>query len=121
MSRLEAKCDLDGVPRFTQTYLDAGDPYHCVSAQTSRLIAKELGWTGDRVRLAFQPRFGREEWLKPYIQEVTTELPSQGIKKIAIISLGFVSDCVENLEEVAIGLKESFLDAGGEKFTHFLA
>ena len=56
--------------------------------------------------------------VKPYIQEVITELPSQGIKKIAIISPGFISDCVETLEEVAIGLKESFLEAGGEKFTY---
>ncbi len=94
-----------GLPR---RYLDAGDPYHCECAQTSRLLAEEIGWTGDRVRLAFQSRFGREEWLKPYIQEVITELPSQGIKKIAIISPGFISDCVETLEEVAIGLKESF-------------
>jgi len=98
--------------------LDAGAPYHCECLQTSRLIAEELGWTGGRVRLAFQPRFGREEWLKPYRQEVITELPSQGIKKIAIISPGFISDCVETLEEVVIGLKESFLDAAREKFTH---
>ena len=56
--------------------------------------------------------------MKPYIQEVITELPSQGIKKRAIISPGFISDCVETLEEVAIGLKESFLEAGGEKFTY---
>ena len=104
-----------GLPK---RYLDAGDPYHCECAQTSRLLAEEIGWTGDRVRLAFQSRFGREEWLKPYIQEVITELPSQGIKKIAIISPGFISDCVETLEEVAIGLKESFLEAGGEKFTY---
>ena len=59
-----------------------------------------------------------EEWLKPYIQEVITELPARGIKKIAIISPGFISDCVETLEEVAIGLKESFFEAGGEKFTY---
>ena len=104
-----------GLPK---RYLDAGDPYHCECTQTSRLIAAELGWTGDRVRLAFQSRFVREEWLKPYIQEVITELPSQGIKKIVIISPGFISDCVETLEEVAIGLKESFLEAGGEKFTY---
>ncbi|MEC9101179.1 MAG: ferrochelatase, partial [Pseudomonadota bacterium] len=84
----------------------------------SRLIAEELGWNDEKVKLAFQSRFGREEWLKPYIQEVITELPAKGIKKIAIISPGFISDCVETLEEVAIGLKESFFEAGGKKFTY---
>ena len=104
-----------GLPK---RYLDAGDPYHCQCAQTSRLIAEELGWNVEKVKLAFQSRFGREEWLKPYIQEVITELPAKGIKKIAIISPGFISDCVETLEEVAIGLKESFFEAGGKKFTY---
>jgi ferrochelatase len=30
---------------------------------------------------------------------------------------GFASDCVETLEEVAIGLKETFEEAGGEEFS----
>ena len=104
----------DVVSWFTQTLFECGRPLPLWCAQTSRLLAEEIGWGGDRVRLAFQSRFGREEWLKPYIQEVITELPSQGIKKIAIISPGFISDCVETLEEVAIGLKESFVEAAGK-------
>ena len=39
------------------------------------------------------------------------------IKNVAIISPGFVSDCVETLEEVAIGLRDTFYESGGEKFT----
>jgi ferrochelatase len=34
-----------------------------------------------------------------------------------MIMPGFSADCVETLEEVAIGLKETFLGAGGEKFS----
>ena len=34
-----------------------------------------------------------------------------------MITPGFASDCVETLEEVAIGLKETFEEAGGEKFS----
>lgn len=104
-----------GLPK---RYLDAGDPYHCQCAKTSRLIAEKLGWDAGTVKLAFQSRFGREEWLKPYIQELITSLPQQGIRKLAVISPGFVSDCVETLEEVVIGLQESFYEAGGEKFTY---
>jgi len=36
---------------------------------------------------------------------------------VAVISPGFVSDCVETLEEVAIGLRDSFYEAGGTNFT----
>jgi ferrochelatase len=34
-----------------------------------------------------------------------------------MITPGFASDCVETLEEVAIGLKETFEEAGGEQFS----
>ena len=34
-----------------------------------------------------------------------------------MITPGFASDCVETLEEVAIGLKETFEEAGGEEFS----
>jgi ferrochelatase len=34
-----------------------------------------------------------------------------------MITPGFASDCVETLEEVAIGLKETFHEAGGANFS----
>jgi protoporphyrin/coproporphyrin ferrochelatase len=34
-----------------------------------------------------------------------------------VISPGFAADCVETLEELAIGLKATFLEKGGEQFT----
>jgi protoporphyrin/coproporphyrin ferrochelatase len=33
-----------------------------------------------------------------------------------MISPGFASDCVETLEELAMGLKETFEEEGGENF-----
>jgi ferrochelatase len=104
-----------GLPK---RYLTSGDPYHCHCLLTSRLLGEALGWSDGEVRVAFQSRFGREEWLKPYMQDVVTELPATGIKNVAVISPGFVSDCVETLEEVAIGLRDSFQKAGGDKFTY---
>ena len=80
-------------------------------------MREELDWPADKVRVAFQSRFGREEWLQPYIQNVVEDLPKTGIKNVAIISPGFVSDCVETLEEVAIGLRDTFYESGGENFT----
>lgn len=104
-----------GLPK---RYFDAGDPYYCHCAQTTRLLSEALGWPDGKVRLAFQSRFGREEWLKPYMQEVVADLPGEGSRRVAVISPGFVSDCVETLEEVAIGLRDTFIEAGGEKFTY---
>ena len=40
------------------------------------------------------------------------------MKRIAVLSPGFASDCVETLEELAIGLQETFEEAGGEHFAY---
>jgi ferrochelatase len=67
--------------------------------------------------LTFQSRFGREEWLRPYTDETVLELARAGVRNLAIVTPGFAADCVETLEEIAIGARESFLEHGGENFT----
>ena len=71
----------------------------------------------DKLRVVFQSRFGKEEWIKPYAQDTIEKLPGEGARNIVIAMPGFAADCVETLEEVAIGLKESFLKAGGANFS----
>ncbi len=102
-----------GLPR---EYLDRGDPYHCHCQKTARLVREKLGLSADFAQVVFQSRFGKAEWLKPYAQDTVEGLPAQGVKNLLMISPGFSSDCVETLEELAIGLKETFEDAGGEHF-----
>jgi protoporphyrin/coproporphyrin ferrochelatase len=103
-----------GLPR---EYLDKGDPYHCHCQKTARLLRAKLKFAPDFMQLVFQSRFGLAEWLKPYAQETVEALPAQGIKNLVIISPGFSSDCVETLEELAIGLKETFHEQGGQNFS----
>jgi protoporphyrin/coproporphyrin ferrochelatase len=103
-----------GLPR---EYLDKGDPYHCQCQKTCRLVRQKLGMTTDQLQLVFQSRFGRAEWLKPYAQDTVEGLPKEGVKNLVMISPGFASDCVETLEELAIGLKETFEENGGEHFS----
>lgn len=40
------------------------------------------------------------------------------MKRIAVMNPGFVSDCLETLEEIAGEAGEIFLHHGGEKFAH---
>jgi protoporphyrin/coproporphyrin ferrochelatase len=102
-----------GLPR---EYLDKGDPYHCQCQKTARLVRNRLGLSPDYLQVVFQSRFGRAEWLKPYAQDTVEGLPAQGVKNLLMISPGFASDCVETLEELAMGLKETFEEEGGENF-----
>ena len=102
-----------GLPR---EYLDKGDPYHCHCQKTARLVREKLGLSKGFAQVVFQSRFGKAEWLKPYAQDTVEELPSIGIKNVLVISPGFASDCVETLEELSIGLAETFHEKGGENF-----
>lgn len=104
-----------GIP---QSYFQKGDPYHCHCMKTSRLLRERLGWDEKKLMTCFQSRFGPEEWLQPYTDKTVEKLGKQGVKSIAVFNPGFVSDCLETLEEIAGEAEEIFHEAGGENFTH---
>ena len=104
-----------GIPK---SYFDKGDPYYCQCQKTARLLRERLGWSEEKLLVTFQSRFGPEEWLQPYTDKTVEKLAQEGIKRIAVINPGFVSDCLETLEEIAEQAAESFLHNGGETFAH---
>ena len=75
-----------GIPK---RYLTSGDPYHCLCHKTSRLLAEELGLANEEIRVVFQSRVGREEWLRPYCDETMKTLPEEGITSIDVLSPAF--------------------------------
>jgi ferrochelatase len=105
-----------GVPRFT---LDKGDPYHCECHMTARLLAEALNLAPAQYRVTFQSRFGRAEWLKPYTAEVLKDLGKQKVGRVDVVCPGFISDCLETLEEIAIEGKTIFLNTGGKDY-HYI-
>ncbi|UJW74629.1 ferrochelatase [Rhizobium sp. SL42] len=104
-----------GIP---MSYFKKGDPYHCQCYKTTRLLRDRLGWSKEKLMVTFQSRFGPEEWLQPYTDKTVEKLAKDGVKRIAVLNPGFVSDCLETLEEIAVEAGEDFLHNGGEKFTH---
>lgn len=103
-----------GLPR---EYLTKGDPYYCHCMKTARLLREKMKLPPENLQVVFQSRFGRAEWLQPYAQGTVEGLPAKGIKNLVMIMPGFSADCVETLEEVAIGLDETFKHAGGANFS----
>ncbi len=101
-----------GLPRRV---LELGDPYHCHCHKTARLLAVELGLQPDQYAVTFQSRFGKAEWLKPYTAEVLAALGKSGVGRVDVFCPGFVSDCLETLEEIGIEGKATFLGAGGRE------
>ena len=104
-----------GIP---QRYFVQGDPYHCHCMKTARLLREKLGWDEDRYHVAFQSRFGREPWIKPYTDETIEHLAHDGVENLAIMAPGFAADCLETLEELNMEGREEFIDNGGKNFTY---
>jgi protoporphyrin/coproporphyrin ferrochelatase len=107
-----------GIP---ERYLLAGDPYYCQCLATARGCAEHLGLSTEQWSVSFQSRVGRERWLTPYTDHELARLPGIGVKALDVICPAFAVDCLETLEEIAIGGKAMFLKAGGEQFRYIPA
>ncbi len=105
-----------GLPQFT---LDKGDPYHCECRKTGRLLAQELGLKPDQYAVSFQSRFGKAEWLKPYTTATLKEWGTLQTMRVDVVCPGFVADCLETLEEIAMEGKADFQRAGGGEY-HYI-
>ena len=106
------------VPRQT---LDNGDPYHCQCQKTARLVAAALELDQESWHVSFQSRLGREEWLRPYTDDVMKSWGAEKLGKIDVISPCFAVDCLETLEEIAIRYAGDFATAGGGELRYIPA
>lgn len=102
---------MHGIP---QRYDTAGDPYAGECCSSAVAVAEALGLQQPGWFLAFQSRFGREPWLKPYTDKTLEEWAAQGIRRVQVLCPGFAVDCIETLEEIAMQNAELFEEAGGE-------
>ena len=68
--------------------------------------------------MGFQSRFGREEWLKPYVDVMLQDYAQSGPKRVTVVCPGFATDCLETLEEISMQNRELFLAQGGEAFDY---
>jgi ferrochelatase len=99
-------------------YFLAGDPYHCFCQATARRVAERLGLGQGDWSVGFQSRFGREEWLKPYVDRLLHDYAQAGPKRVTVVCPGFATDCLETLEEINMQNREAFLSHGGEAFDY---
>lgn len=105
-----------GVPKF---HLMKGDLYHCECHKTGRLLAEALGLEQEQYQITFQSRFGKQEWLKPYLASTLEALGKQKVKRIDVVCPGFSSDCLETLEEIAMEGKHIYQSSGGGAY-HYI-
>ncbi|MCF8998425.1 ferrochelatase [Acinetobacter nectaris] len=107
-----------GIP---QPFADKGDPYPERCRTTAKLVAQELGLQESEWAISFQSRFGAQEWVRPYTDELLDEWGKSGVKSVQIMSPAFSADCLETLEELAVENAENFKKAGGKSYAYIPA
>ncbi len=85
--------------------------------EVTKLVAKKLNFKEGSFSTSFQSRLGTDQWLLPYTDRTIEKFGLNGMKKMAVVTPAFVSDCLETLEEIAMEGKELFEEVGGKEFT----
>jgi ferrochelatase len=84
--------------------------------ETTRQVVELLGIPEGKYSQTFQSRLAGDKWLTPYTDVEINKMPEKGIKKLAVVTPAFVSDCLETLEEIAMEANHRFKEHGGEEF-----
>jgi ferrochelatase len=99
-----------------QRAIDRGDPYREQCLATAKILAGSLRLAPADYLVTFQSRFGAAKWLQPYTEPALVGLARDGAARVDVVCPGFVSDCLETLEEIGIEARRAFLAAGGQEF-----
>lgn len=88
-----------------------GDPYPNQIEATVRAVLERGVWPNPYV-LCFQSRVGRMKWLEPSTTDTLARLGREGVKRVLIVPLAFVTEHVETLHEINIEARETATHAG---------
>jgi protoporphyrin/coproporphyrin ferrochelatase len=107
--------------KIDRTCCSTPSPAHefCYSHQcyeTTKLVTEYLNIPKDKYSQTFQSRLAGDKWLTPYTDVEVNKMPEKGIKKLAVVTPAFVSDCLETLEEIAMEANHEFKVHGGKEF-----
>ena len=81
--------------------IERGDPYQQQIESTMRLVVERGHWPNPH-GLCFQSRVGPGKWLTPSLEASLHRLAAQGVMRVLVIPISFVTDHVETLYEIDI-------------------
>ena len=96
-----------GVP---VSIIEKGDPYQTLILTTVERIKERFPEFTSH--LSYQSKVGRMKWLEPSTIDKVAELGKNGVKKLLVIPVSFVSDHIETLDELNIMIREDAEKAG---------
>jgi len=95
--------------------VEKGDPYPRQIEQMVQLV-RELGsWPNPHV-LCFQSRVGPQKWLLPSLTGTISAMAQDGIKRVLVIPMSFLTEHIETLHEINIEAREQAESLGINDF-----
>lgn len=86
-----------------------GDPYPQHVEQTIAAVTKDLNYPWS---LSYQSRNGKMPWLEPYTEDEIKRLGHEGVRRLVVAPISFVSDHIETLYELDQLYKQIAIDSG---------
>lgn len=107
LDRLHLLFSAHGIPK---SFADEGDPYPSEVDRTVAAVMRKF--PGVSHSTSYQSRTGRAQWLGPDTFAEASRLAREGVRKLVVVPVSFVSDHVETLHELDIRLKRTATEAG---------
>ena len=76
-----------------------------------------LGAYKNQHTLCFQSRVGPQKWLEPSLTQSIERLAREGVKRMMVVPVAFVTEHIETLFEINVEAREEAEKLGVEEFT----
>ncbi len=96
--------------------VQAGDPYPKQIEETVRRVLALGGYKNPHT-LCFQSRVGPQKWLEPSLSQSIERLAREGVKRMMVVPVAFVTEHIETLHEINVEAREEAEKLGVQEFT----
>jgi protoporphyrin/coproporphyrin ferrochelatase len=99
--------------------VEKGDPYPKHIEATVDLVRQLGAWENPYV-LCYQSKVGPQKWLQPSLTATIARMAQEGVRRMLVIPISFVTDHIETLHEINIEAREQAESLGVTDF-HMMA
>jgi len=95
--------------------VEKGDPYPQQVEATMQMVCELGAWPNPSI-LCFQCKVGPQKWLQPSLLGTIEKLAREGVKRMLVIPVSFVTEHVETLHEIDIEARRHAESLGVSEF-----
>jgi protoporphyrin/coproporphyrin ferrochelatase len=97
------------------TLVEKGDPYPQQIADTVKLVCELGAWENPHT-LCFQSKVGPQKWLQPSLTGTIERMAREGVRRMLVIPIAFLTEHIETLHEINIEAREQAESLGIRDF-----